>query len=101
MNVTIPDSLKAFIEQQVGSGRYRDADAFVAELLRSEAEMLERIGRGEPLPVDEHFDRRLEVLLDEAEQSGDYVDVTKEDFDSMEREAQEFSSATSYRVIAR
>ncbi|MBL8291358.1 MAG: hypothetical protein JNN08_05955 [Bryobacterales bacterium] len=39
--------------------------------------------------ADEHFDRRLEALLDEAEQSADYVDVTKEDFDSMEREALE------------
>lgn len=89
MNVTIPDSLKPFVEQQVRSGRYTNADAFVAELVRAEVEMFERVGRGEPLPIDEHFDRRLEALLDEAESSGPYVDVTKEDFDAMEREAQE------------
>ena len=49
--------------------------------------MFERVKRGETLPIDEHFDRRLEVLLDEAEKSGDYVAAAKEDFDIMEREA--------------
>jgi Arc/MetJ-type ribon-helix-helix transcriptional regulator len=89
MNVTIPDALKPFVEQQVRSGHYPNPDAFVAELVRNEAEMFERAGCGEPLPIDEHFDRRLEALLDEAERSDDYVDVTKEDFDAMEREGQD------------
>jgi hypothetical protein len=51
--------------------------------------MFNRISRGEPLPIDEHFDRRLEMLLDEAANSGDYANVTKDDFDAMEREARE------------
>ena len=89
MNVTIPDSLRDFVEEQVSSGRYTDPDAFVADLVRTEAEIFERLARGEPLPVDEHFSRRLEVLLDEAASSGDYIDVTTQDFDAMEREAQE------------
>src|SRR5207302_268742 len=89
INVTIPDSLKPFVEQQVRSGRYSDADVFVTELVRTEAEMFEHAGRGEALPIDAHFDRRLEALLDEAEKSGDYVDVTKEDLDAAEGEAQE------------
>jgi Arc/MetJ-type ribon-helix-helix transcriptional regulator len=89
MNVTLPDSLKEFVEKQVKSGSYANPDAFVAELVRTEAEMFERVSRGEPLPVDEHFDRRLETLLDEAEKSGDYVGASKEDFDDMEREAQD------------
>jgi putative addiction module CopG family antidote len=89
MNVTLPDSLKSFVEQQASSGRYEDADAFIAELVRTEAEMFDRVSRGESLPIDEHFDRRLEALLDEAVKSGDYVDVTRDDFDAMAREAQE------------
>jgi Arc/MetJ-type ribon-helix-helix transcriptional regulator len=87
MNVTVPDSLKNFINEQVNSGRYANPDAFVAELLEAEAAMFERVKRGEALPLDEHFDRRLEALLDDAENSGDYVTATKEDFDEMEREA--------------
>ena len=87
MNINVPDSLKSFVYKQVNSGRYADADAFVAALLQAEASLFERVKRGEPLPLDEHFDRRLEVLLDEAESSGDYESATTEDFDSMEREA--------------
>ncbi len=91
MNVTIPESLLPFVEQQISSGRYADADAFVAELLRTEARLFERLGHGEALPVDEHFDRRLEALLDEAQGCGDYVEATAEDFDAMEREARQLS----------
>jgi putative addiction module CopG family antidote len=87
MNVTLPDSLKEFIEKQVTSGRYSNPDAFVAELVRTEAELFEGVSRGEAIPLDEHFGRRLETLLDEAEKSGDYVEATKEEFDRMEREA--------------
>jgi Arc/MetJ-type ribon-helix-helix transcriptional regulator len=89
MNVTLPDSLKEFVEKQVESGNYANPDAFVAELVRTEVQMFERVNRGEPLPIDEHFDRRMETLLDEAEKSGDYIGASKEDFDAMEREAQD------------
>ena len=89
MNVTIPDSLKDFVEKQVSSGRYANTDAFIEDLVRTEAHLLERVNKGEALPVDEHFERRLEALLDEAEASGDYVKAGREDFDAMEREALE------------
>ena len=89
MNVTLPDSRKDFVEKQVKSGNYENPDAFVAELVLSEVEMFERVSRGETLPIDEHFDRRMETLLDEAEKSGDYIGATKEDFDAMEREAKD------------
>ena len=69
------------------SGRYANADAFIAELVRTEAAMFERTSRGEPLPVDERFDRHLETLLDEAEKSGDYIEASEAEFDAMEREA--------------
>jgi Arc/MetJ-type ribon-helix-helix transcriptional regulator len=91
MNVAIPDSLQNFIEEQVRAGRYADPDAFVAELVRTEAEVFDRARRGEPIAIDEHFGRRLEVLLDEAEKSGPYIEVTKDEFDAMEREGMELA----------
>ena len=91
MKVAIPDSLQKFIEEQVRSGCYANPDAFIAELVKTEAEIFERAGRGEPIAVDEHFGRRLQVLLDEAEKSGDYTEVTKEEFDAMEREGLELA----------
>jgi len=89
MKVNVPDSLKDFVVDQVHSGRYANSDAFVADLLQTEAAMFDRIKRGDALPFDEHFDRRLEVLLDEAEKSGDCMPAAREDFDAMEREALE------------
>ncbi len=87
MNVTLPESLKEFVEKQVRSAHYENADAFIAELVRAEAEIFERVSCGKAIPIDEHFDRRLEALLEESEKSGDYIDVDKDEFDAMEREA--------------
>ena len=87
MVVSTPDSLTSFIDRRVRSGGYPNADAFIADLLSSEAGVMEGVGRGEPLAIDEHFDRRLEALLDEATASGDYVEATPADFDEMERQA--------------
>jgi Arc/MetJ-type ribon-helix-helix transcriptional regulator len=87
MVVSIPDWLTSFIDDRVRSGGYPNADAFIADLLRSEAGVMEGVGRGEPLAIDEHFDRRLEALLDEGAASGDYLEATQADFDEMEREA--------------
>ncbi len=87
MDVSIPDSLTGFITSRVRSGGYPDADAFIADLVRSEAAVMEGVVSGEALPVDEHFDRRLEALLDEAAASGDYVEAGQADFDELEREA--------------
>src|SRR5271166_5877493 len=87
MVVSIPDSLTSFVDRRVRSGGYPNADALIADLLSSEAGIMDGVGRGEPLPIDEHFERRLEALLDEAAASGDYVEATSSDFDDMEREA--------------
>jgi len=89
MKVNLPDSLRDFVDAQVNPGRYAGPDAFIAELIETEAAIFERLKRGDVLPLDEHFNRRLEVLLDEAEKNGDYVSASKEDFDAMEREALE------------
>lgn len=89
MEITLTDSLKKFVDEQVSSGRYPDPDAFIADLLQTEILVFERIRHGEALPMDEHFSRRLEVLLDEAAESGNYLKADKEEFDAMEREALE------------
>jgi Arc/MetJ-type ribon-helix-helix transcriptional regulator len=87
MEVSIPDSLASFITSRVRAGGFPNADAFITDLIKSEAAVMESVGRGEPLVTDEHFDRRLDALLDEAASSGDYLTATPEDFDHMEREA--------------
>lgn len=83
MDVTIPDSLRDFVEQQVSARGYPDADAFLADLVRAEAQILERVNSGEPLPVDERFIPRLDALLDEAEASGEATEMTSRDWDEI------------------
>jgi len=87
VDVSIPDSLSEFIARRVRSGGYPNADAFVADLVRSEAGVLDGVAQGEPLAIDRYFDRRLEALMDEAAGSGDYMEAKSRDFDEMEREA--------------
>ena len=85
MNIVLPNALKAFIEKQVQSGRYESPSAYVATLIRADEE---RQGEaGEALPVDAHFEARLEALLQEAEDSGEPVEMKPEDWDGIEHEA--------------
>jgi antitoxin ParD1/3/4 len=43
ITIELPDALKAFIDERVAEGGYRDASEFVQSLL--EAELLRRVGR--------------------------------------------------------
>lgn len=36
MNVSLPDTLKEFVDEQVGSGRYSSASEYVRELIRED-----------------------------------------------------------------
>ena len=85
MNLSLSDSLKGFIETQIQSGRYESPSAYVETLIREDAKRQREAG--EALPVDAHFDARVEALLQEAEESGEPQEVTPEDWDSIEREA--------------
>jgi putative addiction module CopG family antidote len=92
MNISLPDSLKVFIEKQVKSGRCESPSAYVEALIREDARrqaevlVLQRINVGEPLPIDEHFATRLAVLLQEAEDSGEPEEMTQEDWESIRRD---------------
>lgn len=83
MNITLPDSLTSFINEQVRLGRYPSADALVADIVGIEASIAKKFGDGE-LPTDEAFNRRLAAMLDEADESGEDIPV---DFHEMEQEA--------------
>jgi|SRR5215471_3669680 len=92
MHISLPDSLKPFIDQQMATGRYASPSAYIEALIRheerhqAETRLLEQVKAGEPLPVDEHFDARLEALLQEAEDSGAPEEMTKEDWERIRQE---------------
>ena len=43
MNISLPDEMKAFVEERVESGRYANSSDFVRDLIRQEMEDRDRV----------------------------------------------------------
>ena len=52
MNVSLPDAMKAWVEEQAGTGRYANASDYVRDLIRRDQERLEKIAAMQAL-IDE------------------------------------------------
>jgi antitoxin ParD1/3/4 len=66
MNISLPDSLKAFVDEQVTVRGYGSSGEYIRELIRKEKEraqlrklLLDGANSGPAVPVDEAFFRRL------------------------------------------
>ena len=75
MNISLPDDLKAFIEQQVASGGYGSVSEYVRELLRAAKKA--------------EAQARLEALLLEGLNSGEPVEITPEFWENIRRRARD------------
>ena len=64
MNISLPDSLKAFVETQVAQGGYRSASEYIRDLIRADQKR--------------KAEERLEALLLEGLHSGEPIEVTAE-----------------------
>lgn len=73
MNISLPEQLKDFVDEQVGSGRYSSVSEYVRELIRND----------EKRKVQE----KLEALLMEGLQSGSPSEMTRNDWDEIRAEA--------------
>jgi len=93
MNVTLSSEFDKLLKEKVQAGEYRSADDDVNAAMRlfkereDDRAVLRRVNAGEPLPIDERFEGRLEMLLEEAEQSGAPTRMTSKDWDDIERDA--------------
>ena len=72
MNISLPDSMKHFIDTQVAAGGYSSTSEYVRALVRDAQQRQAKA--------------RLEALLLEALDSGDPTVMTKEDWDAIRRE---------------
>jgi putative addiction module CopG family antidote len=92
MNVTLDPKFEFLVRQKLESGEYRSAEEIVNAALQLLSErdedrrVLLQVYEGEPLPVDERFETRLEALLREAEDSGEPTEMTEQDWDDFRRE---------------
>lgn len=73
MNISLPDRLKEFIEDQVGSGGYSSVSEYVRELIRHDEERKAR--------------EKLEALLLEGLRGSEPTEMTRQDWDDIRREA--------------
>jgi len=77
MNISLPDQLKEFVDNQVGSGRYSSVSGYVRDLIR------DLIRDDEKRKAQE----KLEALLMEGIQSGEPIEMRREDWEDIRREA--------------
>jgi antitoxin ParD1/3/4 len=73
MNISLPDQLKEFVDEQVSSGRYSSVSEYVRDLIRDDEKTKSQ--------------EQLEALLMEGLQSGPPTTMTRRDWDEVRREA--------------
>jgi antitoxin ParD1/3/4 len=75
MNVSLPDELKEFVDQQVSHGSYGTTGEYIRELLRRERDRVKLRGwvlegaNSPTKPVDKHYFKRLRSRMRKAAKS--------------------------------
>jgi antitoxin ParD1/3/4 len=79
MNITLPEPMRDFIEEQIASGSYGTASEYVRALIREdqkrkaqerlEALLLEGLDSGEPVEATPEFWQNLRVRIQERRKS--------------------------------
>ncbi len=86
MNISLPDQLKDFVENQVGSGKYSSVSEYVRDLIRDDEKRKAQEG--------------LEALLMEGLQSGEATEMTRQDWADIRAEALKQFQARKTRTSA-
>jgi antitoxin ParD1/3/4 len=73
MNISLPEQLKEFVDDQVGSGRFSSVSEYVRDLIRDDEKRKAQ--------------EKLEALLTEGIQSSGPTGMTRHDWDDIRREA--------------
>src|SRR5690349_14804964 len=91
MKLTLSPEFEKLVNEKLAAGEYRSADEVLnaaMQLFKEHEEdraLLRRVNLGEPLPADERVGGRLEMLLAEAAESGEPVEMTESDWDEIRR----------------
>lgn len=83
MDVALPAELEKHVNETVERGEFATREKFFEEA----AELLLglRDGVGEPVPVDDHWEKRLDAFIEEAHASGEATEMTDDDWAKVER----------------
>ena len=83
MNISLPESMKAWIDEQVAAGGYGTASEFFRQLIREaqqqltreqiDAKLLEALESGRPIEVtDDYWEQKRQELAKRTKQSKDH-----------------------------
>ncbi len=86
MNISLPDQLKEFVDDQVGSGRYSSVSEYVRDLIRADEKR--------------NAQEKLEAMLMEGIQSSKPAEMTRQDWADIRREAVKQFEARKSRKTA-
>jgi antitoxin ParD1/3/4 len=86
MNISLPDQLKEFVDEQVGSGRYSSVSEYVRDLIRDDEKRKAQ--------------EKVEALLVEGIQSGKPTGMTRQDWEDVRRQAMKQFEARKSRKTA-
>ncbi len=87
MNLTLPSEIEERIQQMVLRGDYHSPEELIAEAVTTLVREQERRSIERLLVENGLDDNRIEQLLQEAEDSGDYTEMTAQDWKDIELEA--------------
>ena len=73
MNISLPDQMKNFVDEQVRSGHYSSVSEYVRDLIRDDEKRKAQ--------------EKLEAMLMEGIQSSQPTEMTREDWQQIRREA--------------
>jgi antitoxin ParD1/3/4 len=73
MNISLPDQLKKFVDDQVNSGQYSSVSEYVRELIRGDEKR--------------RAQEKLEALLIEGIRSGEPTEMTRQDWAEIRQDA--------------
>ena|ERR1700678_975023 len=78
MNISLPDPMKQYVEEQVAAGAYSSASEYIRELVRAAQKRQAK--------------EQLELMLLQALKEGDAVEATPEWWDALQREMRDRSN---------
>jgi Arc/MetJ-type ribon-helix-helix transcriptional regulator len=84
MNVALPVELERRVDESVAQGEFANRDEFFKEAAELLLDL--RHGEGSPIPVDEHWDERVENLIKQAQASGEATEMSDHDWEEVERQ---------------
>ncbi len=83
MHVALPAELEKRVNETVERGEFSSRDKFFEEA--AELLLCLRQGDGAPMPIDDQWENRVDALVEEAQASGEPIEMTDQDWAEVER----------------